>query len=401
MHTILNAFDFVPQNVPQNMNGKLSFKICIKKDHTRRDGTNSLYIDIYYLRKRKRLSLDIAVPVKFFDTKRQRIKSGYKYAKDYNLIIEKTLGVLNKIEVNYRLNDEIVTLDKVVEDYMNPSIRINFNSFSKHLLDYQIKENIIAKSTYRQQNTFIEKIKGFQDPIPFSDINEDFVSRFRVYLKNTLKNKPTTIESTLKNFKKYLHAANSKGIRTELHYTQISIGSMTGDFTFLLPVEIKRLLTYYHNEFINEAWKAIQQRYLFSCYTGLRISDIELITEDNFVENTLVFTANKTGKLQKIKLNSTAKSLINLPEVFKGNFTREHINRELKHIAKACGINKRLSFHSSRHTFATNYLIAGGQIQNLQKLLGHSKIETTMVYAHTVESLQNKEIELMDGLFED
>lgn len=101
---------------------------------------------------------------------------------------------------------------------------------------------------------------------------------------------------------------------------------------------------------------------------------------------------------ERIKLNETAKNLINLPEVFNGAYTDQSINKILKDIAYYLEINKRLYFHSSRHTFATNYLISGGQIQNLQKLLGHSKIETTMVYTHVVDSLMNTEIEMLDEI---
>jgi site-specific recombinase XerD len=67
---------------------------------------------------------------------------------------------------------------------------------------------------------------------------------------------------------------------------------------------------------------------------------------------------------------------------------------------KACKINKNVSFHISRHTFATNYLLSGGNVVNLQKLMGHSKIEETMIYVHIVESLQEKEIMSMDEILE-
>lgn len=399
MQTLSNLEIFVPQFVPQKMNGKLSYRICIKKDHVRTDKTCALYLSIYYLGKRKRINLNISVPIKSFDAATQRVKKNYKYSNEYNLLIEKALGDLNTIEVNYRLNNETITLDKVVEDFLNPSVRVNYNAFAKKLLDYQLKEKIIMHSTYLQQNGFIEKLKRWKDPIPFNEIDKDFLKKLEVYLTKSLKNKPATVQSTLKNFKKYLHEANNRGIKTKLNYTDISIGPMKGDFTFLMPSELNRLLEFYNNPFINYSWKCILQRYLFSCFTGLRISDIEAITSENLIDGMLVFKSHKSGKFQKIKLNDTAKGLIELPHVFNGKaFTRQHINKELKLIAKACGIKKRVYFHSARHTFATNFLIAGGQIQNLQQLLGHSTIETTMVYVHAAESIQNEEIKLMDNL---
>lgn len=391
--------DFLPQILPQTMNGKLTYKIIIKKEYTRLDGTNALYLNIYYNRDSKKIPLNISVPTKYFDTKKQRVYKSYKYATEYNLLIEKVLADLNKIEINYRLNNETITIAKVIEDLYKPSQRLNFNVFASTYLEKT--KNILKDSTYRQQKGALNKIKKFQDPLLFNEINQDFLIRFRGYLKKTLKNKPATIESTFKNFKKYLHAANDYGIKTDVHFSDIKVRSMKGNYTFLMPSELKNLLKFYNSPFIDATWKNILQRYLFSCFTGLRISDIEKLSNDNFIGNTLVFTDVKTQKLNRMPLNKTALSLVNLPNVFYGDYTREYINRELKKIAKAASIKKRLYYHSSRHTFATNYIISGGDIRKLQKLLGHSDLKTTVIYAHIVDELLNEEILLMDNLVKD
>lgn len=400
MNTAIQNHEIFPQIFPQKMSGKLTYRIRIKKEHTRVDGTNALYLYMYCNGKSKKIPLDVSVPKSFFDSKTQRIKKSYKYASDYNLLIEKILANLNRIEVNFRLNNEAITVDKVMEELKKPTIRICYNAFSEQYLENENKKQIIMKSTYRQQKSTLRKIKEYKDPLLFGDIDIDFVKEFKSHLKNNLKNKPSTIAGTMKNFKKFITAAQEKGIRTNIEANQIKVGGMKGEFTFLLPKEVVSLYKFYESPFINSTWKNILQRYLFSCFTGLRISDIEQISEDNFIEDVLVFNAKKTNKLNRIKLNKSAQSLIDLPKIFHGTYTREHINRELKAIAKACNIKKRLYFHSSRHTFATNYLISGGQVQNLQKLLGHSKIETTMVYVHTVERLKDEEIVKMDDILE-
>lgn len=398
MHLNLITNDFVPINVPQNMSGKITYRVNIKKEHTRIDGTNALYLSVYYNGDRKKLPLNISVPLAHFDSKKQRVKRINKHSTDYNLIIEKALATLNKIEVNFRLNNESISVDKIIQDYKNPTIRICFNAFALKYLEYQKEKNMLKHSTYRQQRATLLKIKAYKNPLLFSDINKNWAHEFRSYLRTKLKNKPATIEGTIKNFKKYLRAANDSGIKTELDYRDVKVKSMKGDFTFLMPSELKALYDFYKSPFINVTWKNILQRYLFSCFTGLRISDIEAINEGNFLEDHIVFNSIKTGKISRIRLNDTAKELINLPHVFNGSYSREHINRELKLIAKACSINKRIYYHSSRHTFGTNYLIAGGKVENLQKLMGHSKIETTMIYVHIVESMVDVEVNKMDQL---
>ena len=392
----INYRDFVPKIVPQKTNGKLTHKIIIKKDYQRTDGTSALYLQLFQNNTRKRIPLDISVKPSDFDERKQLVKGSCPYAEGYNLLIGKKLADLNKVLVNYKLSEQRPTLDMVVQDLTNPSLRLNYNAFASAMLEYQ--RDSIKKSTYNQQLGALAKIKAFQDPILFSEINEDLVKRLRNHCRRKLKNKPATIESTIKNFKKYLHLANEKGINTDLRHTDIKVKKMTGDRVFLSPKELKKFYDYYKSDFIHGSRKYILQRYLFSCFTGIRLSDIEQITEQNFIGDHLAFTMHKTQRFIRIKLNNTAQSLVNLPEVFKGQFTREHINRELKAIAAQLGINKRVYFHSSRHTFATNFLIKGGNVVNLQRLLGHSEIKETMIYVHIVESISDAQVDLLDDI---
>ena len=71
----------------------------------------------------------------------------------------------------------------------------------------------------------------------------------------------------------------------------------------------------------------------------------------------------------------------------------------MKDIARICGIKKRVTFHVGRHTFATQFLIIGGKVEVLQKLMGHSKMETTMIYVHIVDTQKEDQISQMDTIF--
>lgn len=396
MNTGLKYADYVPQIVPQNMNGTVTSRIVIKKDHKRTDGTCALYLVLYHNGERKRIPLGIAVPLEYFDVKGQKVKPGFKYSEDYNLLIGKKLADLNSILVNYRLSGAQISMKAVLEDLERPSLRANFNEFADNELKLQ-KELYIKGSTYLQQKGALEKIKRFQDPILFSQIDAEFIARLKAWCKSK-GNSPATVSSTLKNFKKYLHLANRKGIQTPISYEDIKIQRMVGERTFLTPLEVKKMYGYYHSDFISDVHKDILQRYLFSCFTGIRISDIEQLTRDHLFGDYLGFTMSKTSKFIRIKLNNVAMSLIGKESFFTGQYTRKHINEELKHIAKTLGIRKRLYFHSSRHTFATNFLISGGDVVNLQKVLGHGSIKETMIYVHIVESITDKQVDLLDEI---
>jgi len=396
MLQIQKKFQNFPTNYPMNFSGKLTAKIVIKDDYVRADGTSALYLQIFLNKEKKKIPCNISVKASEFDKVKQRVKSKCPYYKDYNLIIEKMFADINKIEINYRLSGIPLNLKSLLEEYDNPSSRIDFMKFWENEMVNQ--KEILNPSTYRQQMSIMNKVKGFQEVIYFYEITQELFDRMKAHFKKVEKNTESTISSFVKSFKKYLHIANKKGIVTPLDYSDIHNKSFLGNRTFLDVAEIQKVDKYFNSEFINATHKAILSRFLFSCFTGLRMSDIQKITRDNIIGDVLVFSAVKTVKLQRIPLNKTALSFIGDTKVFPGDFSPEYINRELKFIAKICGITKHISFHVSRHTFATNFLICGGRVEILQKILGHSKITETMIYVHIVESITDIQIHNMDEI---
>jgi integrase/recombinase XerD len=396
MLQIQKNFQNFPINFPMNFSGKLTAKVVIKDDYVRADGTCALYIQIFLNKEKKKIPCQISVKSVDFDKTKQRVKSKNTLYKDYNLIIEKMLGDINKIEVNYRLSNIPLTLTSLLNEFDNPTSRIDFIKFWE---DEMVRQKEILKpDTYRQQMTMLNKTKAFKSPLYFYEINEDYIQDLKVHCKKKLKNTDNTISSLLKSFKKYLHIANKKGIVTPVSFDEIKNKSFKGNRTFLSPVEIRSMHKYWESEFVNETHKNMLSMFLFSCFTGLRISDVNNLTDENIIENTLAFTAVKTGKFQRISLNVSAKKYLDPDFLFKKEYTGEYMNRQLKDIAKICGIRKNVSFHVARHTFATNFLICGGRVEHLQKILGHSKITDTMIYVHIVDSISDIQIHNMDDI---
>jgi len=120
IQNVENALLF-PNNFPMNGFGKINAKIIIKSDYIRTDGTCALFLQIFLNKVYKRIPLNISVKPEHFDKDRQRIKGKSNQVNDYNLIIEKALADLNKIEVNYRLSNTVLTIEKLIEDFTNPS----------------------------------------------------------------------------------------------------------------------------------------------------------------------------------------------------------------------------------------------------------------------------------------
>lgn len=379
-----------------NFSGKLTSKIIIKEDFVRSDGTCALYLQVFLNKERKKFPVNLAVKPVDFDKQKQRVKSSCTFANDYNLIIEKMLSDINRIEIGYRLGNVALSMENLINDYENPTSKIDFITFWENEMKNQ-KEKL-KDSTFRQQSSMLTKLKTYRKSLFFYEIDEDFLEKIKHHFKTKNKNQDTTIFSFIKTFKKILRIANKRGILTPLNYSDIHNGSFLGKRTFLDPAEVLRLYKYWQNDFINATHKAILSRFLFSCFTGLRISDIQTMAADNIFDNYIVFSAEKGNKLNRIPLNQSARLFIDPVKIFPGNFSEVHINRELKFIVKAVGIRKKISFHVSRHTFATNYLICGGRVEHLQKILGHSKITDTMIYVKIVESITDKQIHNMDEI---
>ena len=151
----------------------------------------------------------------------------------------------------------------------------------------------------------------------------------------------------------------------------------------------------------------IRRAFLFSCFTGLRISDvrnlrwsdIKQIGENMYIE----IVMKKTQDPIVIKLNQQAIKLLSENkrdgEVFKISTNRSTINEHIKKWAKQAGINKDVCYHMSRHTFATMELTLGGNLYVVSKLLGHKDIGTTQIYADIVNKQREETIDLLDKAF--
>lgn len=149
-----------------------------------------------------------------------------------------------------------------------------------------------------------------------------------------------------------------------------------------------------------------KRAFLFACHTGLRLSDIETLRWDDvsMVDGipTIVKMQIKTGGEVRIPLNRTAQQLLGNPD---GNIlvfnmmSRSVIHSDLRQWALDAGIGKPLSFHVSRHTFATLSIAAGVDIYVVSKLCGHTSVRTTEIYAHMVDkTLQLGVTTLCDNL---
>jgi len=364
------------------------------------DGTCAIYLQVRLSGEGKKIPLDINVKPSEFNKVLQRIRGTSKQVKDWNIIIEKALADMHEIELDYRMSNRVLTLKKLVNEYLKPVPKFDFLQFMDYELE--IQKDFLKRSSYNQQRSSYRKLLKFRKHIPFSEIDDNFVKKLKVWCKNSEGNQNTTIFTLLKNVKKYLNIANKRGIKTTMDLGDFKVVQSRGVRTFLDKNEIQKLHKYWQSEFIGVTHKQVLSKFLFSCFTSLRISDVQNITRDNVIAGFLVYTARKTEKINKIRLSDSAKLFMQEEgPLFLDTYSDKHINEQLKGIAKVVGIQKRLTFHVARHTFATQFIISGGNVVNLQNLMDHSDIKQTMIYVHIVNQFMDEQVSLLDNILED
>jgi len=166
---------------------------------------------------------------------------------------------------------------------------------------------------------------------------------------------------------------------------------------FLREDELQSII---EKNFEFERLELVKDLFIFSCYTGLAYIDVMKLNEDHIGIGIdggrwIITNRQKTKNKVKIPLLPIAENLINKyrwhikaqkTKTLFPNISNQKLNSYLKEIADACGIKKNLTFHIARHTFATTVTLSNGvPIETVSKLLGHSKIATTQIYARVIE----------------
>lgn len=156
----------------------------------------------------------------------------------------------------------------------------------------------------------------------------------------------------------------------------------------------------------------VRDAFIFACYTGLAYIDVCNLKQHNIVtingERWIQTRRQKTDTLVEVPLLKIPEVII---EKYKGRVprdslipisTNQKVNAYLKEIADLCGIQKNLSYHAARHTFATTITLSKGvSMESVSKMLGHTKITTTQIYARILNSKVKEEMKLVEKALED
>ena len=267
-----------------------------------------------------------------------------------------------------------------------------------------------AKRWVRTMIFVIEGYDGGKDAT-LADIDHQWLTDFMIYLMNDYvtykKTKLTngTVDNYLRCLKAAFNVAVEEGIMPTnpmLALDRSHLKGTTYEREFLSVEEVKKLIDTPCRR------PDIKGAFLFSCFCGLRISDVRSLQWKHVVtaggKMYLKITQFKTRRPLSIPLSRLA--LRWMPE--RGNAEEDEyifppLSKNMTVLddwAKEAGINKHVTFHVSRHTFATMELTMGADIYTTSKLLGHTSVATTQIYAKVINSKKEEAVSLLDSAFE-
>ena len=255
----------------------------------------------------------------------------------------------------------------------------------------------------RNLREFVEN-KGMQD-IPIGIITEDLFEEYRFFLKKRGL-KASTVNSNLCWLSRLMFRAVSKRIIRCNPFENAKYEKEEKKIRFLQKSDVMKLMAMKMND--REAELA-RQMFVFSCFTGLAISDMENLKYKHIqtAADGQMYIRKERQKTKVefiVPLHPIAESIIRhcMEEqeengeqqavkekgdslILPHECSRSVINDRLSIVGKACGIKERLSFHMARHTFGTMTLNAGIPIESIAKMMGHASISSTQIYAQVTD----------------
>ncbi|MNX82332.1 Tyrosine recombinase XerD [compost metagenome] len=386
-----------------------SVKLRANTSRVQKDGTVSLYLQVIINRDIKFLPLDLKWPIDFVDNKEGKILPRAKKDVDYNdylLIIGEKIHQVNEVFKIYRLQDQVLDMATFLYELKYYDRRKDFIVYMEVQLDLRLQYQQINILTHRACKGTVTKLKEFKGTLPFHMMTDKFLQQFASWLrKSPNNNSEGTIWTRIKDVINYLHRAEEDNLFVPRSYKKYRNSAPSSRIVYLDDEELNSLVKLYNANRIDPADQQVLAAFLFSCFTGLRISDVSRVEWGWLIGSVISFIPWKGRKAKRFIDVPLGKIAIGFVQKKTGLFfnlpTHQEMNRTLKTIALEAKIDKHLTFHISRHTFGTHYYRQTKDVLSLQRIMGHSKIETTMVYVHINDKDRQYGIDKMNKFFED
>ena len=403
------------------MRSTITFSISffIKK-HRVSAGKVPVYLRITVNRKRLDLSIKRKIELSIWDEGKGQAKGSRSEAKALNLYLEQVRHHLYDCYQQLEQERKLVTAEAIKNRYLGEDER---GKTLKDLLEYHNEEmkSELAWGTQKNYFTtqryvyeFLEK-KLKTSNIYLDELNYKFIKDFEKYVKQRTPDghqRPCTQNGAMKHaerLRKMVNLAVKEEWLDKDPFKKYKLKFEKKDRGYLTQEELQRIE---EKDFVIERLNQTRDIFIFSCYTGLSYAEVYDLEPSHIVtgldgEKWIRGQRKKSKEWYSVPLLPKALAII---ERYKDHiiaqangkvlpvYTNQKTNSYLKEIAHLCGIEKNLTYHLARHTFATTVTLANGvPIESVSKMLGHTSLRTTQIYAKVVEQKLSDDMQLLKG----
>lgn len=385
----------------------------LRSNHVNKDGKSMVMLRCSLNGERANFgSTGIGVDPKTWDCTKSRVKGKNTEALSTNLQLSNLEDLVTSLYYKYEKTDKL-SLERIKQDYLGKTVSTEtiMELFEAHNED--VKKQVgcggLSTTSYSKyelvRKRFAQMIlKQYRrKDLRLTEVTPFVIHDFELYLRTEIGQSPNTATKTLKTFKSVILFGIRNGLMTNNPFANIRFHLKGVDRGYLEDDELNRLM---NKEIGNKRLSLIRDLFVFSCFTGLAYIDLANLKGENIVTlNGVEWIKGrrvKTGTLINVVLLDIPKRLIlkytddkRRKEHLFPIISNQKMNEYLKEIAAICDIDKNLTCHIARHTFATMALSKGVPIESVSKMLGHTNIRTTQIYAKVTD----KKIEHdMEGL---
>lgn len=406
-----------------------SVKVVFRKDKLNKEGVAPIHFRIISNRKVKYIASKISVKPEQWDNAEKSVIKIQNAAR-INAYLTTKFGELQNGVLDVETTKKSVT-QKDLKEKIYGKKPVNFFEFVKQIKEEYKTGNKLAQ--YEKYNTLYEKLLEYNvnTNLFLQDITPAFLNKYKQHLKDTKGNRINTIKNDMKFIRTVFNKALAQDlIESTLNpFTKYKIKSEKTQRLYLTEDELQK----FEDVILPEMSKLSLHRdvFLFQCYGGgLRISDVLSMQWKQFDGTHIHIFTQKTKETISIKLPTKALEIIKKYEKIKDEYLKNNpkekfpfifpvypsnldmdnttaldiaksrgtvlVNNNLRTIAERAKIEKKVSTHIGRHTFATLALKKGIRLEYLSKIMTHESIKTTQIYAKIINSELDKAMEVMN-----
>ena len=356
-----------------------------------------IYCRITYLKKRKQFSTGQFVNPIHWNSKQQKAVKHSLNNEHINLQLELISNEIRKVFLQLQLSGVEYKVDDIFISYLGKPVLQDYGMVQYFKEYLKKKEKLIGKDiklvTWKKYNYAYVQAKEFvkwkfeKTDIPLKVLKLNFLDDFEYYLKTERNQVQVTINKTIQRFRKPMTIAVSEGYLEKDPFALHMPGRVKKEVVFLSSDELEKLEK--HN-FTQPRLELVKDLFVFCCYTGLAYREMSDLKKGHIIKG---FDGNqwiqmkrfKTDKMISVPLLPKAKVILDKYDTAGTNalpkFSNQKINSYLKEIAGVLGINKSITHHMARKTFASTVLLYNDvPMEIVSELLGHSSMKTTQDY---------------------